>query len=65
MFDYHPFACRGFFKVLSIDFPWELKLLESFVSSALASKVFVFGYQVDASERLFSRFVEFSYSLWS
>ena len=51
MFDYHPFACRGFFKALSTDFPWELKLSESFVSSALAPKLFVVGYQVDALER--------------
>ena len=40
----------------STDFTWELKLSASFVSSALASKSFVFGYQVDVLER----FVEFS-----
>ena len=33
----HQFACRGFFKALSTDFLWELKLSDTFVSSALAS----------------------------
>ena len=51
MFEYHQFACRGFFKAFSIDSSWELKLSESFVLSALASKLFVFGYQVDTLGR--------------
>ena len=35
--DDYPFACRDFFKAFSIDFLWNLKLSDIFVSSALAS----------------------------
>ena len=51
MFDDHPFAFLAFFKALSVGCLWELKCSKSFVLRDLASKCFVFGYQVDALER--------------